>query len=538
MDYTQHLHATQRDRARKDQVKNSAGGYVFSIDPLARLRRFLVLGTEGGTYYTSERALTRDNVASLDALLEAGHGVAAVQLVVDVSAGGRAPKNDPSIFALAYLAVHGDEHVKMIAYTAMPLVCRTGTHLFQWVDCMKKLGSTLGSGGARRAIANWYLLKDPQRLALQVVKYRQRLGWTHRDVLLLAHVRPPQDDDYKAQVHRDVLTYAARPEDIELEEDSAEELQLLYAAEALKAATSEAEVVRLITDYAAPRELVPTQYLNSPKVWEALLDRMPMMAMVRNLGKMSAVKLLGPLSAASKRVVERLSDTEQVVRSRMHPVQMLAALTTYQSGHGVRGSLTWHADPRIVDALDGAFYSAFGSIEPSGKRLLLALDVSGSMGWHGIASIPGLTPAMGAAAMAMVTARTESEYYIMGFANTFRDLRITASDTLQTALQKTRHQTFGMTDCAQPMLWAQKQRVDVDGFVVYTDNETWAGNVHPFKALKDYRRARVSNARSVVVGMTATGFTLADPNDAGSLDVVGFDTVTPQLIGDFVAGNV
>ena len=41
-------------------------------------------------------------------------------------------------------------------------------------------------------------------------------------------------------------------------------------------------------------------------------------------------------------------------------------------------------------------------------------------------------------------------------------------------------------------------------------------------------------AKLVVVGMTATGFTIADPNDAGMLDVVGFDAGAPQVMADFV----
>ncbi len=37
-----------------------------------------------------------------------------------------------------------------------------------------------------------------------------------------------------------------------------------------------------------------------------------------------------------------------------------------------------------------------------------------------------------------------------------------------------------------------------------------------------------------VVGMTSNGFTLADPNDRGMLDVVGFDTSVPAVIANFV----
>ena len=46
-----------------NQVPNSAGGYAWELDDWARLDRFLILGSEGGTYYVSERKLTKDNAA-------------------------------------------------------------------------------------------------------------------------------------------------------------------------------------------------------------------------------------------------------------------------------------------------------------------------------------------------------------------------------------------------------------------------------------------------------------------------------------------
>ncbi len=36
------------------------------------------------------------------------------------------------------------------------------------------------------------------------------------------------------------------------------------------------------------------------------------------------------------------------------------------------------------------------------------------------------------------------------------------------------------------------------------------------------------------MGMTSNGFTLADPNDRGMLDAVGFDTSVPAVISDVV----
>jgi 60 kDa SS-A/Ro ribonucleoprotein len=93
---------------------------------------------------------------------------------------------------------------------------------------------------------------------------------------------------------------------------------------------------------------------------------------------------------------------------------------------------------------------------------------------------------------------------------------------------------MGGTDCALPMVWAARNKMNVSAFITYTDSETWAGNIHPAQALRQYRDAFVGDAKAVVVGMTSNGFTLADPNDRGMLDVVGFDTTVPAVIADFV----
>jgi 60 kDa SS-A/Ro ribonucleoprotein len=145
---------------------------------------------------------------------------------------------------------------------------------------------------------------------------------------------------------------------------------------------------------------------------------------------------------------------------------------------------------------------------------------------------------MGAAAMAMVTARTGDPYAIYGFSTQFKNLGVTAKDSLSDAMRKTNEGNFGGTDCSLPMTWAQRNKKNFDSFFVYTDNETWAGNIHPSEALVKYRKAINPEARLAVIAMVANDFTIADPNDAGMLDVVGFDTATPQILSDFAQGVV
>ena len=112
-------------------------------------------------------------------------------------------------------------------------------------------------------------------------------------------------------------------------------------------------------------------------------------------------------------------------------------------------------------------------------------------------------------------------------------LSITATDSLADAMHKTHSLDFGGTDCALPMLDALGKKIPVDCFVILTDSETWAGPVHPAEALRKYRQEMGIPAKLVVVAMVANEFTIADPEDAGMMDVVGFDSAAPALIADF-----
>ena len=295
------------------------------------------------------------------------------------------------------------------------------------------------------------------------------------------------------------------------------------------------EGARLIREKKLPRECVPTEWLKFPEVWDALLPAMPMTAMIRNLATMTRVGLLTQSSTSTNHVLGQLRDPSRLLKARVHPIAVLAALMTYKSGRSTRGNGTWQPVAKIVDALDAAFYECFRAVEPSGKRMLLALDVSSSMTWGNVGGIEGLTPRIASAAMSLVTAATENDHTFLAFTagEDASTLSISPRQRLDDVVRAIDKLPMGGTNCALPMVWAQKHRVDVDTFVIYTDNETWAGNVHPAQALRSYRDARGIPAKLVVVGMTSNGFSIADPNDAGMLDVVGFDTSTPPVIADF-----
>jgi 60 kDa SS-A/Ro ribonucleoprotein len=533
----------------RGQAPNSAGGFAWVVDVWARLRRFLILGSEGGSYYASEWTLTRENAQAVEACVRED-GLRAVAEIVRVSTEGRAPKNDPALYALALAAGVGDVETRRAALEALPRVARTGTHLFQFalfVEGFRGWGRSL-----RRAVGRWYAAQPVDALAYQAVKYRQRAGVTHRDLLRLAH---PAARVGARNPTLDVSDEHARLFEWIVRGGETDGLPRLVAGfvRAQEAATSR-EAAAVVAEYRLPREALKPEHLTSPDVWEALLDDMPMTALIRNLATMTRVGVLAPGSDGTAKVAEQLSDAERIRKARVHPIAVLAALRTYASGRGARGRGAWNPVREVVDALDAAFYTAFGNVEPAGTRLLLALDVSGSMTGGQVAGVQGLTPRDASAALALVTAATESQYEVVGFfagkggfkkrgrqvwpgyTDGLTPLAISPRQRLDDAVQTVADLPFGGTDCALPMLYAQARRRGIDTFVIYTDSETWAGDVHPTQALRDYRHASGIDARLVVVGMVSNGFSIADPADPGMLDVVGFDTATPQLISDFARG--
>ncbi|HET6231329.1 MAG TPA: TROVE domain-containing protein [Longimicrobiaceae bacterium] len=528
------------------QVPDSAGGYAWAVDRWARLDRFLVLGSEGGTFYAGERQLTVESAGAVLECIEAD-GPRVVRRTAEVSEAGRAPRNDPALFVLAMASALGDAETRAAALAALPRVARTGTHLFHWLQYVK--GFRGWGRGVRRAVAEWYTAKEPRELAFQLLKYPQRDGWSHRDALRLAHPRP-STDEHRALFRRTAAgrTAPAVTGDAGPSADAMESpaLRLVAAVDALHADAelTPARAAAAVREHRLAREMLPTPVLRSPEVWEALLDGMPLGALLRNLATMTRVGLLAPGSEAAEYVAARLGDGGALRRARIHPLAVLAAMKTYASGRGVRGAGQWTPVARVVDALDAAFYLTFGAVEPSGKRTMLALDVSASMSGP-VAGIPFLSCREAAAAMALVTAATEPRHFFTAFTagrhpsmyaghgTGLTPLSISPRQRLDDVVQSITGLPFGGTDCALPMVEAERNRWKVDTFVVYTDSETWAGAVHPVQALRRYRERTGIPARLVVVGMASNGFTIADPDDAGMLDVVGFDTATPQLIGDF-----
>lgn len=523
--------------ARPGQVANHQGGYVFAANEDARLRRFLILGVDGGTYYQSAAELTRENA---DVVMTAARErpLDLVDLIVDVSTRGAAPRVQPALFALAAAASLGNDAGRAYALAKLPVVARTGTHLFTFAGYVEQFR---GWGrGLRRAIGHWYADKTVEALVYQLAKYRQRAGWSHRDLLRLSH--PRTVDPARAEAY--AWAVGKRVEDRFGNHD---ETALLRGFEIAQRTTDPAALAGIVRDYGLTWEMLPSDALNAPAVWEALLEgRLPLGALIRQLPRLTKLGLLPAMGGGwTGSIVERLTNPVELRAARIHPMNLLVAQRTYAQGHGERGHLEWTPSTAIVDALDRGFYAAFETVKPTGKRTMLALDCSASMTWGNCAGLP-ITPREASAALSLVTAAAEPAHMTVGFSASgfgnrrgwggIEALAISPRQRLNDAIRTIESVPAGGTDCALPMMMAAREGIAVDHFTIFTDNETAHGLMHPFQALRAYRETTGIAAKLSVVAMTSTGFTIADPSDPGMLDIVGMDINVPALLSEFAAG--
>jgi 60 kDa SS-A/Ro ribonucleoprotein len=514
------------------QVQNEAGGYVFQVSDWDALDRFLILGTAGGTFYVNQETMTDRATELIQRCLKAD-GPRVVEMLTRVSDKALAIKQDYAIYALALALAGDDVPTRVAAYRVIDQVCRTGSTLMQLLSYLR--GRRGWSRGLRNAVAFWYDGKAIDQVAYQMVKYRSRNDFTQRDILRLAH---PNE-------HQALYAWAAgKAHDV----DKLPQIVRDYEAAA------KAESVDLELAARLPREALPTEWLNEPGVWSTMLHAgMPMNALIRNLGNLGKHNVLVAGSESAAYVVSRLTDSQQIQKSRVHPISIYLAASTYNSGRSVKGSGTWAPVGAVSNALDDAFRLAFQNVEPTGKRVLVAVDVSGSMTMAQVENTM-LTAANVSTAMAFVTALTEPKSEIIGFdwnpgrgryTHPLYATRAAASptgvyeykvagDERLRDFQARFANPGGGTDLALPFEWALNKGRDFDAVVIFTDGETWAGDQHAVQALEAYRKHVGHKVKVVVAATTATGHSIGDPTDRDVLQVAGFSADVPLVVNDFL----
>ncbi|EFO24686.1 hypothetical protein LOAG_03800 [Loa loa] len=264
---------------------------------------------------------------------------------------------------------------------------------------------------------------------------------------------------------------------------------------------------------------------------------MSLRTMLKNMDKMSGIDLFDEDATSVDDpiclIVRRLANIEKLRQERFHPLAILLAKTSYEHGHEMKGNRIWKPVKLIQRAFDNAFYNCMNVIEATGRRYLIAVDISDSMD----SFVQGTTLAcsQAAATLSMALIQNEVNVITLAFSDFLMPLEWNRFMSLGEYLTAAKKLRYGKTDCAQPMCWAIEHAVCVDVFIVLTDNDVSVKSMKPTDAIQWYRRQMgISNAKLIVVGMTDKSGALANPNDPNMLVICGMNPSVPQIIHDFV----
>ncbi|GAA6222537.1 60 kDa SS-A/Ro ribonucleoprotein [Lates japonicus] len=511
------------------QNSTGGGGCPWEVSEKARLCRFLCYGSEGDIYTAREEGrVSMESAVALLSLLQEGRGAEVVEEIKRFTQDERAVRLGPSFFALALCTQHSELKTRQAAFKALKEVCRDPAHLFSVIQYKKELKEGMKCGiwgrALRKAVSDWYNEQDAMSLAAAVTKCKQREGWSHQDLLRLAHTKPANEaialiSKYVTKGWKGVqLAYA----DKENSEEVVKVLSYLEVVEKVKHSCDETEVINLIEEHKLEREQLLTDHLKSKQVWRALLKEMPLQSVLRILGRMTSNKILEPGGSETQAVCDRIQSETALKKAKIHPFSILLASENYKRGQGYQGKTKWEPDSSILKAMDSAFYKSFMNVEPVGKRFVVAVDVSTSLS----SVVPGtsISTAVAAAAITMIFARTEADTQVLAYSEgALVPCTVSADMTLAQATVELVKIPGGSTDCTLPIIWATENGKTVDMFIILTNNPLWAFTASPVESLQKHRQKSGANSKLVMCGLTSIGHTIADTEDRGLMSICGFD---------------
>jgi TROVE domain. len=123
------------------QVENEQGGFSYPVKEIEHLKRFIVLGTEGRTYYAKQEERENQKIACVLSLLEKGYVDEILRILVEYSTQGRVYKEDSILCVFANCCQSKDADIRRKSYEKLCVICNIPTKLFKFIDlCQKEIG--------------------------------------------------------------------------------------------------------------------------------------------------------------------------------------------------------------------------------------------------------------------------------------------------------------------------------------------------------------------------------------------------------------
>ncbi|XP_049844123.1 RNA-binding protein Ro60-like [Schistocerca gregaria] len=527
----------------------------MAVSAETRLKRFLHYGSELPCY---EAGAWKINIASpnyeaveltsVDSLISEGKGSDVVKHIIEAYNGGYSAEPEAILFALVLCMKQSQSlEVRRAAYAAIETVYKTPKSFFAFVKYITDLSKpTTGWGrGLRRAVNNWYLHQEPQKMAENVTRFVGMHSWTHKDILKLAHTcsKNPAQNAVISYVINGIETaqklFNDKPEAQSI-------IEYLKNVENLKHSTNSTTASLLISAHSFSFECVPSGLYRSKEIWHVLIPKMSVVTILKVLRRLSRYRLLRRKSVIVPLIVDRLKEEQAIIEEKVQPAEILLYLKKYESSSRLRFIDRSRpvkppppVNPAVVDAANALLNTSVSLLKPTGLRYIIAVNNGFDMILTKCWQCRELTCCMAALLITYCIYKTETDATVLIYsASDMEEVPLDKSLSFNETISTMRARcSAAKVNMAQPVMWAQKNKKAVDVFVVITNNNNETSSASLPTCLNQYRtEMNLPQTKYIAVGLDMCGLNCIDPADPGMLEIKGFDEKVPTIIEAFSRG--
>lgn len=520
-----------------------------------RLKRFLHYGSELPYYEAAawKKNIVSPNyealeVASIDALISEGKGSDIIKHVIEAFNGGYSTEPDALLFALVLCMKQSQSlEVRRAAYAAVETIYETPQSFFAFVKFVTDMSKpTAGWGrGLRRAVNNWYLHQDPQKLAENVTRFIGMHSWTHKDIMKLAHTcsKNPAQNAIISYVVNGMETAQKLFNDMP---EAQAIIEYLKNVRSLKHSTNATTASLLISAHSFAFECVPPGLYRSKEIWHVLIPKMSVLSILKVLRRLSRYRLLRRKSLIVPLIEERLKDEAVIAEEKVQPVEILLYLKKYESSSRLRFIDRTRpvkppppVNPTIVDAVNSLLNTSISLLKPTGLKYIIAINNGFDMLLTKCWQCRELTCSLASLLITYCIYKTETDVTFLIYSATEMeevtfDKSLSFNETVSTMRARC---SAAKVNMAQPVMWAQKNKKAADVFVVITNNNNEGNTSSVPTCLNQYRKEmNLPQTKYIAVGLEMGGLNCIDPADPGMLEIKGFDEKVPRIIEAFSRG--